>query len=96
MLQFIISNLNFRFQRFFQNDNYGCNSVSWAPFNPATSATPEGAMIYRLSTASCDNRVRVWSWTENTAQDWQVEPTGIQPHKGKYAIVINILLLSDV
>eukprot|EP01032_Pedospumella_encystans_P021406 gene21406-24282_t len=52
---------------YFQNDTLGCNSVSWAPYSPATSHSEDGSFIYRLVTGSCDNVVRVWKRTENSA-----------------------------
>lgn len=58
--------------------------MSWAPYNPATSVTAEGSNIFRIATASCDNRVRVWGWVENSGEEWKEESVSPQPHKGNY------------
>ena len=53
----------------FTDSTLGCNSVSWAPFQAPRDGA--AAPVLRLSTGSCDNRVRVWrcagslaEWTE--------------------------------
>jgi hypothetical protein len=67
------------------NDSLGCNSVSWAPYHPITSHTGESTgLIYRLVTGSCDNIVRIWSWTDDSAP--QQELTVDSPHKGNFSL----------
>lgn len=73
----------FRTEISFKNDNFGCNSVSWSPFNPSLSQDGNGGLIHRIATGSCDNKVRVWYRREGT-QEWKEEP--LNPaggHSGK-------------
>lgn len=56
----------------FQNDNLGCNSVSWSPYN--------ASQVKRLVTGSCDNMVRVWKLSEET-HTWENEKKSVNtPH----------------
>lgn len=54
-----------RSEQIFENDKFGCNAVSWAPFNPAQSQDGSGSLVRRLATGSCDNIVRVWKFVDD-------------------------------
>jgi WD40 repeat protein len=82
--------LNFtRSESSLENDKFGCNSVSWAPFNPTLSQDGNGAMIHRITTGSCDNKVRVWARREGV-QEWKEEKVSIAgSHSGSLVLLFN-------
>lgn len=86
-------NCYLRNECFFQNDTLGCNSVSWAPYNPSSSHTGDGSVVYRLVTGSCDNVVRIWKKIESSGNSisigWTEEAKSCTtPHSGTKNIVI--------
>jgi protein transport protein SEC13 len=47
----------------FKDSAFGCNAVSWAPFNSLGSKNETGS-IKRIVTASCDKTIKIWSLAE--------------------------------
>ncbi len=72
-------NIYIRTVSYIQNDNLGCNSVSWAPFSAIGSIQDDGRSKKRLVTGSCDNSVRIWQQTES---GWIEEEKASSPHTG--------------
>lgn len=63
----------------FHDSTLGCNAVSWAPFHSLGSDGPQGP-IKRIVTASCDNTVKLWTFSEENNTWSQIDFTAAQPH----------------
>jgi protein transport protein SEC13 len=74
----------------FSNDNQvGCNSISWAPFGSHDALRPQAGAgaadganslsARRFVTGSCDSLVRFWRFDESTRK-WTEEAKAANPH----------------
>ena len=81
----ITLSMSYRISSYFQNDQLGCNTVSWAPYSALGSIMDDGSPVRRLVTGSCDNTVRIWAYNSQLNK-WQEEVTSSSPHTGKLSM----------